>query len=281
MSAADGVKSVNSLNFMEKNMAAIRIRKSSSATNRVRNTMLALSLAGMMAVPVQAYTLPVVEIGMNLFNGTMTEVNTLASQAEAFAEYGVQAQRFMETTQNWAQKLAKFNQIIASPLMPTGVTLKPVPAEWNVAERCGAGSIMSLSGILTALDMNPGGDIAAQQRNICAAIQMLENQKYNETVEVVQKTMPDMRKVLDRIRDIRDMFNTEGALSETVTNATVSDIYMQADFATWEKKVGAYDRQIQALTRMQQMLAQRALKGTPSPVGTIIKAAALKAALSN
>ncbi|KUO97654.1 hypothetical protein AR276_24145 [Stenotrophomonas maltophilia] len=281
MSAADGVKSVNSLNFMEKNMAAIRIKKSSSATNRVRNTMLALSLAGMMAVPVQAYTLPVVEIGMNLFNGTMTEVNTLASQAEAFAEYGVQAQRFMETTQNWAQKLAKFNQIIASPLMPTGVTLKPVPAEWNVAERCGAGSIMSLSGILTALDMNPGGDIAAQQRNICAAIQMLENQKYNETVEVVQKTMPDMRKVLDRIRDIRDLFNTEGALSETVTNATVSDIYMQADFATWEKKVGAYDRQIQALTRMQQMLAQRALKGTPSPVGTIIKAAALKAALSN
>ncbi len=126
---------------------------------------------------------------------------------------------------------------------------------------------MSLSGILTALDMNPGGDIAAQQRNICAAIQMLENQKYNETVEVVQKTMPDMRKVLDRIRDIRDLFNTEGALSETVTNATVSDIYMQADFATWEKKVGAYDRQIQALTRMQQMLAQRALKGTPSPWG--------------
>ncbi|WP_049415074.1 hypothetical protein [Stenotrophomonas maltophilia] len=281
MSAADGVKSANSLNSMEKNMVAIRIKKSSSATNRVRNTMLALSLTGMMAVPVQAYTLPVVEIGMNLFNGTMTEVHTLAAQAEAFAEYGVQAQRFIETTQNWAQKLAKFNQIIASPLMPTGVTLKPVPAEWNVAERCGAGSIMSLSGILTALDMNPGGDIAAQQRNICAAIQMLENQKYNETVEVVQKTMPDMRKVLDRIRDIRDLFNTEGALSETVTNATVSDIYMQADFATWEKKVGAYDRQIQALTRMQQMLAQRALKGTPSPVGTIIKASALKAALSN
>lgn len=281
MSAADGVKSVNSLNSMEKNMAAIRIKKSSGATNRVRNTMLALSLAGMMAVPVQAYTLPVVEIGMNLFNGTMTEVNTLASQAEALAEYGTQAQRFIETTQNWAQKLAKFNQIIASPLMPTGVTLKPVPAEWNVAERCGAGSIMSLSGILTALDMNPGGDIAAQQRNICAAIQMLENQKYNETVEVVQKTMPDMRKVLDRIKDIRDLFNTEGAMSETATNAAVSDIYMQADFATWEKKVGAYDRQIQALTRMQQMLTQRALKGTPSPVGTIIKAAALKAALSN
>ncbi|HDS1825111.1 hypothetical protein [Stenotrophomonas maltophilia] len=282
MSAADGVKSVNSLNSMEKNMAAIRIKKSSGATNRVRNTMLALSLAGMMAVPVQAYTLPVVEIGMNLFNGTMTEVNTLASQAEALAEYGTQAQRFIETTQNWAQKLAKFNQIIASPLMPTGVTLKPVPLEWNVAERCGAGNIMSLSGILTALDLSPGGDIVAQQRNICAAIQVMENQKYNETVEVVQKTMPDMRRVLDRIKDIRDLWSGEGAMAEASANAVVSDAYMQADFATWEKKTEGYDKQIQALTKMQQILAQRALKGTgQSPLGTVVKAAALKAALSN
>lgn len=282
MSAADGVKSLNSLNSMEKNMAAIRIKKSSGATNRVRNTMLALSLAGMMAVPVQAYTLPVVEIGMNLFNGTMTEVNTLASQAEALAEYGTQAQRFIETTQNWAQKLAKFNQIIASPLMPTGVTLKPVPLEWNVAERCGAGNIMSLSGILTALDLSPGGDIVAQQRNICAAIQVMENQKYNETVEVVQKTMPDMRRVLDRIKDIRDLWSGEGAMAEASANAVVSDAYMQADFATWEKKTEGYDKQIQALTKMQQILAQRALKGTgQSPLGTVVKAAALKAALSN
>ncbi|HEL3783340.1 TPA: hypothetical protein UM046_001096 [Stenotrophomonas maltophilia] len=270
------------LNSMETKMDAItRATKTPSAASKIRVATLAFSLAAMLSFPVKGYTIPVVEVGLNTVNSTLTEFNTLTSQAQAFAEYGTQAQRFIETTQNWAQKLAKFNQIIATPLMPTGVTLKPVPAEWNVAERCGAGSIMSLSGILTALNMNPGGDIAAQQRNICAAIQMLENQKYNETVEVVQKTMPDMRKVLDRIKDIRDLFNTEGALSETVSNATVSDIYMQADFATWEKKVGAYDRQIQSLTRMQQMLTQRALKGTQSPVGTIVKAAALKAALSN
>ncbi|WP_429623892.1 hypothetical protein [Stenotrophomonas sp. AN71] len=261
--------------------ATTRATQTPSAASKLRFAALALSLAAMLSSPVKGYTFPVVEVGLNTVNSTLTEFNTLTSQAQAFAEYGTQASRFIETTQNWAQKLAKFNQIIASPIMPTGVTLKPVAAEWNVAERCGSGSIMSLSGILTALDMNPGGDIAAQQRNICAAIQMLENQKYNETVEVVQKTMPDMRKVLDRIKDIRDLFNTEGAMSETATNAAVTDVYMQADFATWEHKVGAYDRQIQALTRMQQMLAQRALRGTPSPVGTIVKAAALKAALSN
>jgi len=110
----------------------------------------------------------------------------------------------------------------------------------------------------------------------------MENQKYNETVEVVQKTMPDMRKVLDRIKDIRDLWSGEGAMAEASANAVVSDAYMQADFATWEKKTEGYDKQIQALTKMQQILAQRALKGTgQSPLGTVVKAAALKAALSN
>lgn len=270
------------LNSMETKMDAInRATRTPSAASKVRVAALACSMALMLGLPVKGYTIPVVEVGLNTVNSTLTEFHTLSAQAEALAEYGTQAKRFVETTENWAQKLAKFKQIIASPIMPTGVTLKPVLPEWNVAERCGAGSIMSLSGILTALDMNPAGDIAAQQRNICAAIQMLENQRYNETVQVVQKTMPDMRKVLDRIKDIRSLFNTEGALSETVANTAVTDAYMQADFAAWEQKIGGYDRQIQALTRMQQMLTQRALKGTQSPVGTIVKAAALKAALSN
>lgn len=280
MSAADGVKSVSSLNSMEKNMAAIRIKKSSSATSRVRNTMLALSLAGMMAVPVQAYTLPVVEIGMNLFNGTMTEVHTLASQAEAFAEYGLQYQRFYDTTQNWLQKLAKFQQIIASPNMPGGIKLTPVEADWNVAERCGLGVIGGIGDLLSAMKLNPKGDIAAQQKQICAAIQMIENKKYNETIAVVQETLPQMRSVLDKIKDIRDLTSTEGGMTETMANAQVSDSYMNANFATWETQIKMYDRQISALESQQQFLTERALKGTRSPLGTVVKAAALKGALS-
>ncbi|PTS76445.1 hypothetical protein DBR33_02140 [Stenotrophomonas sp. HMWF022] len=283
MTVATDVNAASPLNSMEKNMKTIaRIDKTPIAVSRLRSTAMAISLAAMLSFPVKGYTIPVVEVGLNTVNSTLTEFNTLTSQAQAFAEYGTQAQRFIDTTQNWAQKLAKYNQIIASPLMPRGVTLKPVPLEWNVAERCGAGSIMSLSGILTALDLSPGGDIISQQRNICASIQVLENQKYNETVEVVQKTMPDMRAVLDKIKDIRDLWSGEGAMAEASANAVVSDAYMQADFATWEKKTEGYDRQIQALTKMQQILAQRALKGTgQSPLGTVVKAAALKAALSN
>ncbi len=283
MTVAIDRNAASPLPTMENNMETRpRATRNRTLATRVRASLVCFSFAAMMSCPVSGYTIPVVEVGLNTWNSTLTEINTLASQGEALAEYGEQYDRFVKTAANWQQKLAKFNQIIASPLMPKGVTLKPVPIEWNVAERCGAGSIMSLSGILTALDMSPGGDIMAQQRNICAAIQVLENQKYNETVEVVQKTMPDMRKVLDRIKDIRDLWKGEGSMAETSANAVVSDAYMQAEFTTWEKQTQGYDKQIQALTKMQQILAQRALKGTgQSPLGTVVKAAALKAALSN
>lgn len=267
--------------LMENNMDNVtRQKKSRSSATRLRSAVLAMSLAGMLTVPVQAYTLPVVEIGMNLFNGTMTEVNTLATQAEALYEYGEQAARFGQTISNWAQKLAQFQQIIASPLMPSGVKLNPVPVDWNVVERCGGGSIMSISGLASALNLSPGGDIVAKQRNICAAIQMLENRKYNETIEVVQKTMPEMRSVLDRIKQIRLMTSKEGGMTEVMSNAVVSNAYMEADFTTWDKQMDMYDKQIKALTSQQQILTRMTLKGAPSPLGTMVKTATLKAALS-
>ncbi|CRD52689.1 hypothetical protein [Stenotrophomonas indicatrix] len=280
MTVATDVNAASPLNSMEKNMETATRATKNSMNSRVRAGVLAMSLMAMLAAPVQAYTLPVVEIGMNLFNGTMTEVNTLASQAEALIEYGEQYQRFHETTQNWLQKLAQFQQIIAAPNMPSGIKLTPVEDDWNVSERCGLGVIGGIGDLLSALKLNPKGDIAAQQKQVCAAMQMIENKKYNETIEVVQSSLPKMRSVLDKIKNIRMLTDTEGGMTETMANTQVSDAYMKADFAAWETRIKMYDRQISALERQQQFLTERALKGTRSPLGTVVKAAALKGALS-
>ena len=89
-----------------------------------------------------------------------------------------------------------------------------------------------------------------------------------------------MRSVLDKIKDIRNLTSTEGGMTETMANTQVSDAYMKADFAAWETQIKMYDRQISALESQQQFLTERALKGTRSPLGTVVKAAALKGALS-
>ncbi|AWH29535.1 hypothetical protein [Stenotrophomonas sp. YAU14A_MKIMI4_1] len=281
MTVATDVNAASPLITMEKNMeTAPRALKKKSLSSRIRTSLMGASLTAMLAAPVQAYTLPVVEIGMQLFNGTMTEVNTLTSQAEAFIEYGEQYKRFYDTTQNWLQKLAQFQQIIAAPNMPSGITLTPVPDDWNVSERCGLGVIGGIGDLLSAMKLNPKGDIAQQQKEICAAIQLIQNKKYNETISVVQDTLPEIRGVLDKIKSIRELTSKEGGMTETMTNAQLSDSYMQADFTAWETRIKMYDRQISALERQQEFLTERALKGTRSPLGTVVKTAALKAALS-
>ncbi|MDX3934400.1 hypothetical protein [Stenotrophomonas sp.] len=276
-------------NSMENTMdTAKRAQKPRAMYARARATLLSVSCAAMLAAPVQAYTLPVVEVGANLFNLTYTQVNTLYSQMESAAEYGTQAWRFTKTLANWAQKMARFQQIIASPLMPVTPTLKPVPIDFNVAEKCGTSSMFSFQGVMQALDIgsfSPQGDIRAQQRTICSMIQVIENQKYNETVKVLQESLPNMNQVLNKIAEIRALtsFEDEGPMNEVLSNTTLSIAKSNAAIDQWEQQMGLYDKHIDILTRQQRMLAERVLRGSKAPniLGTAVKTAALKAALSN
>jgi hypothetical protein len=140
--------------------------------------------------------------------------------------------------------------------------------------------MVSQEGLMSLLGVSPGGDIGAQQRSICAYIQVLENKKYNETVDVVTKSMPAMEQMLGQLRNIRNAFRNEGALQEDISNNTASQLAMDKAFKEWETKIKVYDQQIAALQGRQRNLTERALKGESNPLGTVIKAAALKAALS-
>ncbi|WP_312785935.1 hypothetical protein [Stenotrophomonas indicatrix] len=190
------------------------------------------------------------------------------------------AGQYMKTVDNWISRLQNWYQIIASPLMPPTPVLTRIPETWNVAEKCGGGSMVSQEGLMSLLGVSPGGDIGAQQRSICAYIQVLENKKYNETVDVVTKSMPAMEQMLGQLRNIRNAFRNEGALQEDISNNTASQLAMDKAFKEWETKIKVYDQQIAALQGRQRNLTERALKGESNPLGTVIKAAALKTALS-
>ena len=236
----------------------------------------ALAMAPSQQAPAQW---AVVEVGLNTVNSTLTEVNTVTTQLQAAAEYVENKTRWIATLQEWADRLAQFQQIVASPLMPSGVDLKPVPLDWNVAERCGIGSAFSITGILSALNLDMSGDIGKQQKQVCMAMQLLENQRYNETVKIVQETMPDMMGILDRIKEIRQLTKKAGGMAESTDNTLQSMAQMDSKFKTWENRIKSYDMQISSLQRQQQLLTQRALKGEKSPIGSLVKTGALKAAL--
>jgi hypothetical protein len=78
------VNAASPLNSMEKNMETPpRIAKTPSAGSRLRFTAMAISVAALLVFPAKGYTIPVVEVGLNILNSTLTEANTLAAQAEA------------------------------------------------------------------------------------------------------------------------------------------------------------------------------------------------------
>jgi len=116
-------------------------------------------------------------------------------------------------------------------------------------------------------------------------IQVIENQKYNETVKVLQESLPNMNQVLNKIAEIRALtsFEDEGPMNEVLSNTTLSIAKSTAAIDQWEQQMGLYDKHIDILTRQQRMLSERVLRGSKAPnmLGTAVKTAALKAALSN
>ncbi|MCG8277017.1 MULTISPECIES: hypothetical protein [Stenotrophomonas] len=257
--------------------------ENNTAANPRRHAMplaaaLTLGISMVIAAPPARAAGPVVEVGPNLLQSILNQINTLTSQIEAAGEYAQNATRWIATLNEWRDRLAQYQQIVASPLMPTSVNLTVIPEDWNVAERCGV-SGLSLGGIMSALNLNLAGDIGEQQKNICMAIQLLENRKYNETVTVVRDTMPQVQGILDKIKQIRLASRKAGTMPESSNNTLQSFAAMDKSFKAWESQIRTYDLQIGTLRNMQQILAGRALKGERNPIGTLVKTATLKAAL--
>jgi hypothetical protein len=238
---------------------------------------LCASFSLMAPAPVQAQW--IVNDPPALIQSVKADIATGLEYIETAGRWTQTASHYTATLNNWLQKLQNWSQIIANPIMPATPTLTTIPDDWNIAERCGGGSVFSITGIMAMAGISPGGDIGAQQRTICSYIQALENRKYNETVKVVQQSLPLMQQTLGTLRNIRRLFDNEGALAETTANATASQLQIDANFKTWENQMRIYDQQIVALQSQQRALAQRALKGETNPIGSVIKAAALKTAL--
>lgn len=218
-----------------------------------------------------------VEIGPTQFNTSLTQFNTLLQQLQSQAEFGLQAQRWYQTYQHFQQQLVRMQGIIKSFGLPAGQTLRPVDPNYLVADRCGGG--LSLGNVLLALAPKRTDDIVRQQRDICIQLQRLQNTKYNETVELLTKTMPQIEAQTRAVAEMRARDNNNGTVDASAQAALQTLADMQKEMQEWNGRMDAYDGLAAALRESQRQLAQIALKGERNPIGTVVKTAALKAAL--
>lgn len=218
-----------------------------------------------------------VEIGPTQFNTWLTQFNTYLQQIQAYTEYGLQAQRWYQTYQHFQQQLVRMQGIIKGFGLPAGQTLRPVDPNYLVADRCGGG--ISLGTVLHALAPKRSDDVVRQQRDICIQLQRLQNTKYNETVELLTKTMPQMEAQTKAVAAMRARDNDNGTVDASAQAALQTLADMQKEMQEWNGRMDAYDGLAAALRDSQRQLAQIALKGERNPIGTVVKTNALKAAL--
>lgn len=236
----------------------------------------ALGIAAIGPTTVTAQAL-VAEVGGSLMQQIMTQVNTFKQTGQDYAEYTKEAKRWSDTYNHYQQQLVRVEGMVNSFSRPRGVPLTPVPLDYLVAERCGGS--FSMSGVLQNMMPKREGDFIAQQRDICHRMQVTKNRQFNETVEFLNRSVPEMERDMRLLLIRRNSSNSNGNVDAATADATRVHAKLNSEIEAFKTSMQGYDYHITILSRAQSQLAEMALRGERNPLGTLVKTGALKAAL--
>lgn len=236
----------------------------------------ALAVAAMGPTTVNAQVL-VAEIGGSLMQQIMTQINTYTQTGQDYAEYSEQAKRWYDTYSHYQQQLVKVQGMVDSFSRPQGRPLTPVPVDYLVKERCGGS--FSLSGAIHNMVPTRSGDFIAQQRENCQRLQLVKNQQFNDTVEFLNRSVPEMEHDMRTLLKRRNSSNSNGNVDAATADAARIHAKLNSEIESFKAAMQGYDYHIATLNRAQAQLAEMALTGEHNAIGTLVKTSALKAAL--
>lgn len=242
----------------------------------------AMGLSLSAAPPARAQA--VFEIGPNLFNNIMTQVNTWTSKFQQYNEYIQTAQRWQQQIQQFQSMLSNLQSMVSMLGLPQGVPLTPVAENFMVVERCG-GNSGDLSSVLSQalgslVGVSLGDKIKQQQLKVCVMTQRMRNKQYNEMVAFMTTTIQQIEARKTEVNGIvgsgqRDV----GQMNQAMLRVQQTNSDIQSKMKEFEARMQAYDTYIATMEKQQETLTQTALRGQPSILGQVIKTAVLKGAL--
>jgi hypothetical protein len=224
---------------------------------------------------------PVVDIAA-IMNALQNYYDQYGRWIETTQHYAATIDQYAKTVAFWDTQFNKLQQLNFS-LFKLQHTFTEVDPDFGADVEC-PGRVAS-SGVAGVLDKalsvlvpDMKGDVVQQQQNICVLIVEAKNQKYNDTVKYLnsiqakgQELAATQSLTLLTGGKMGNMTNFIGQISQFGETLNQSK-------SEWETNMKQIDMQIDMLLTMQANLSRRALKGSPSVIGTIVNAGALKAA---
>lgn len=247
---------------------------------RVAATALAVSLA-LGAINANSQEV-VTEVGPSLGQHIFNQINTYIARLQQATQY------VKDNTQwatDWAQTLREYQEalvtvqgVINSFGLPDAAPLVPVAPSYLVAETCGVDA--DLKDLLISFAFTGSGDWKSQQTQICVNIRMMQNRKYNESVDFMLTTAPSFLSSLDRITSLRLLSSKRGNMDAVANDSLRTANEMNAAAKNFETRMRSYDAYIEVMEANQKIVAKKALKGQSTLASDLVKTAALKTALS-
>ncbi len=242
-----------------------------SKRTRLRATVLAAALL-MGTNSAHAGGMPVIDIAsiMGQIRGWISDTTQYAKEVTHFDQMKDQIDNIRDI----------FNMFNFAIGLPDGEALTKVDDRYLVEETCGDGaSGMSMSTVMSVLGMDIGSDLKKQQQQICVNIQMMQNRKYNDSVEFLDKTIKQAQAEAFKIMDAAKG-NSVGATSAATREAARLDNELNLLAQQWGTRMQSYDAYIATMETRQNLLAKTALKGKKGLARDLIQTVTLKAALS-
>jgi len=227
----------------------------------------------------------------------VTDTAAIAANEEGFksqlvqsiAEYTRQGMQYAKQLEQYYQQVEQYKQLLMTIKgLGTNISfssnkLEPIddPTElidMNCPNPSG-GSV--IGGLVTsvAAAVSPETPITVAQQQICANITMLQVDEYNRTVAILNQldqyggTLQKLNKLAN---EVKTLGTTSGATTQAATYSATTAYAMQQ----WRTAIAGDEAVIQSLNQQQSILAKAAMRGKSSVIGTVVQAAALKAAFS-
>lgn len=204
-------------------------------------------------------------------------------------QYAKQVEQHMTALESIALQYDQFtNLLVTLKNVPNSIAMPGAPlahldAPTLAQMQCATSDGSIFGGLMSSLRSAFASQYLKAQHQLCAAIVAVEVDKYNSTADMLDRIKgpggyAELGHKLEAMRDSLGRL-AHGDLASINDQAGRNLLHLNEEMSNWQAGIAAYDAMLKSMHDMQSTLANQALNGQPSLLGTSIQAAALAAAL--